>query len=375
MDCLWPFEHILLQICEKLEFEDLSKMEEVDPVFEELSRSGRLWHKYLKYKRKVCPFHRDYMKRANVKLTRPSELSRRIAEKIHDAEEVSRLNMEKGTFQELFLYKDEELSWLPELESAKIISAFTVTENRLITCSKFLTFWDEKSRKVTKRFLFPHNAGKVMQIKVLENDQKIITQHFSLFNSTITFLEFDILKEEFRKIFSKVVNLVHSVTLQEKFGIIVGQNITRLYWENGEHEFLAPELYGSSPSSIKADFYDDSLLTVFNQRDITWSPKIIFRKLDEKFPLWSQKLTETQFVYDAKFSEKGNQVIIANLSQCKRSDIEIRILSAKDGTALQTLDIIFPFKVVSIGYEFIALGGRDNVLLLNTKNIKEKVRI
>ena len=100
MDCLWPFEHILLQICEKLEFEDLSKMEEVDPVFEELSRSGRLWHKYLKYKRKVCPFHRDYMKRANVKLTRPSELSRRIAEKIHDAEEVSRLNMEKGTFQE-----------------------------------------------------------------------------------------------------------------------------------------------------------------------------------------------------------------------------------------------------------------------------------
>ena len=100
MDCLWPFEHILLQICEKLEFEDLSKMEEVDPVFEELSRSGRLWHKYLKYKRKVCPFHRDYMKRANVKLNRPSELSRRIAEKIHDAEEVSRLNMEKGTFQE-----------------------------------------------------------------------------------------------------------------------------------------------------------------------------------------------------------------------------------------------------------------------------------
>ena len=31
--------------------------------------------------------------------------------------------------------------------------------------------------------------------------------------------------------------------------------------------------------------------------------------------------------------------------------------------------------VVSIGYEFIALGGRDNVLLLNTKNIKERVKI
>ena len=134
--------------------------------------------------------------------------------------------------------------------------------------------------------------------------------------------------------------------------------------------------------------FSESCLNATVIRDITWSPKVIFRKLDEKFPLWSQKLTETQFVYDAKFSEKGNQIIIANLSQCKRSDIEIRILSAKDGAALQTLDIIFPFKglkkyfikkkgvlVVSIGYEFIALGGRDNVLLLNTKNIKEKVRI
>ena len=119
-------------------------------------------------------------------------------------------------------------------------------------------------------------------------------------------------------------------------------------------------------------------------RDLTWSPKIILRKLDEKFPLWSQKLNDTQFVYDAKFDENGKQIVIANLSQCKRSDIEIRILSAKDGTCLHILDIIFPFKgikrkrqfksfsVISIGYEFIALGGRDNVLLLNTKNLKEQ---
>ena len=98
----------------------------------------------------------------------------------------------------------------------------------------------------------------------MREDGKIITQHFSLFNSTITFLEFN--GEEFRKIYSRVINLVHSVTLQEDFGIIVGQNITRLFWKDGKHEFLAPELYGSSPSSIKSDFCGDSLITVFNQR-------------------------------------------------------------------------------------------------------------
>lgn len=263
MNRLWPLEHVLLQICEKLEFEDLSQLEKVHPTFEELSKSGRIWHKFLKYKRRTCPFHREYMKRANVKLNRPSELSRRIAEKIRDAEEIAKLNMEKGAFQELLLYKDEELNWLPELESAKIISAFTVTEDCLITASKFLTFWDEKSRKITRRFLFPHYAGKVQKIRKIGNGN-IITQHFSLFNCTITFLEFN--GVDFRKIFARVVSLVHSVNLQEKFGIIIGQNITRLYWETGTHEFLAPELYGSSPSSIKADFYDNSLLTVFNQR-------------------------------------------------------------------------------------------------------------
>ena len=100
MNCLWPLEHVLLRICEKLEFDDLTQLEDVHPVLEELSRSGRMWHRYLKYKRRTCPFHRDYMNRANVKLTRPSELSRRIAERIHDAEQVSKLNMEKGTFQD-----------------------------------------------------------------------------------------------------------------------------------------------------------------------------------------------------------------------------------------------------------------------------------
>jgi hypothetical protein len=133
MNRLWPLEHVLLQICEKLEFEDLSQIEKVHPVFEELSTSGRIWHKFLKYKKRTCAFHREYMKRANVKLNRPSELSRRIAEKIRDAEEITKLNMEKGVFQELLLYKDEELNWLPELESAKIVSAFTVTEDCLIT--------------------------------------------------------------------------------------------------------------------------------------------------------------------------------------------------------------------------------------------------
>jgi hypothetical protein len=113
--------------------------------------------------------------------------------------------------------------------------------------------------------LFPHYAGKVNQMRQIGGG-KIITQHFSLFNCTITFLEFNPVNEEFRKIFAKVISLVHSVNLQEKFGIIVGQNITRLYWETGTHEFLAPELYGSSPSSIKADFFGNSLLTVFNQR-------------------------------------------------------------------------------------------------------------